>query len=222
MSFFALVKAVSVAAMVISALQVYGRDGPPGDSGNTSVTAASWALPMAPLGPLNPWPRFHFQIQDVPVHVADDLSAEDRAGTFTNAAVRPLPYLMQDNYAQAPERPVADRSSRERGPAGDLLPVAGRANDLPLQQRERRELLFDNPVFQPANLAIRNAWFSGGVEWNGPLYGHSLLTCSPVFAGRVETPRGPLLRLYEFDRAWRRPGRSTYFCRPATTGSGST
>ena len=65
----------------------------------------------------------------------------------------------------------------------------------------RRELLFDNPVLQFANLAIRNAWFSGGVEWNGPLYGHSLLTCSPVFAGLVETPRGPLLRLYEFDRA---------------------
>ena len=26
-------------------------------------------------------------------------------------------------------------------------------------------------------------------------------SCSPVFAGVVETPRGPLLRLYEFDRA---------------------
>ncbi|MCX8092018.1 MAG: DUF5107 domain-containing protein, partial [Verrucomicrobiae bacterium] len=47
----------------------------------------------------------------------------------------------------------------------------------------------------------RNAWFSGGVEWNGPLYGHSLLTCSPIFAGIVETPNGPLLRLYEFDRS---------------------
>lgn len=66
---------------------------------------------------------------------------------------------------------------------------------------DRRELLFDNPVFQPANLAIRNAWFSGGVEWNGPLYGHSLLTCSPVFVGRVDTPRGPIVRIYEFDRA---------------------
>ena len=68
-------------------------------------------------------------------------------------------------------------------------------------KRERRELLFDNPVLQFANLAIRNAWFSGGVEWNGPLYGHSLLTCSQVFAGIVQTLRGPLLRLYEFDRA---------------------
>jgi hypothetical protein len=66
---------------------------------------------------------------------------------------------------------------------------------------DRRELLFDNPVFQPANLAIRNAWFSGGVEWNGPLYGHSLLTCSPVFVGRVDTPRGPIVRVYDSDRA---------------------
>lgn len=68
-------------------------------------------------------------------------------------------------------------------------------------KRRQRELLFSNPVLQFANLAIRNAWFSGGVEWNGPLFGHSLLTCSPVFAGTLETPRGPLLRLYEFDRA---------------------
>jgi tetratricopeptide (TPR) repeat protein len=60
--------------------------------------------------------------------------------------------------------------------------------------------LFDNPVIQPANLAIRGAWFSGGVEWNGPILGHSPLTCSPVFFGIVETRRGRLIRIYEFDR----------------------
>ena len=42
-----------------------------------------------------------------------------------------------------------------------------------------------NPVFQPGNLAIRNAWFSGGVEWNMGIRGHSVYTCSPVFAARV-------------------------------------
>ncbi|WP_344841667.1 DUF5107 domain-containing protein [Nonomuraea dietziae] len=29
-----------------------------------------------------------------------------------------------------------------------------------------RELLHRNPVIQPANLALRDAWFAGGVEWN--------------------------------------------------------
>jgi hypothetical protein len=48
-------------------------------------------------------------------------------------------------------------------------------------KQEQRELLFDNPVFQPANLAVLNAWFSGGIEWNGLIPGHTPFTCSSVF-----------------------------------------
>ena len=46
-----------------------------------------------------------------------------------------------------------------------LLELGGRLWSL-LHKPTGRELLSVNPVFQPANLAIRNAWFSGGVEWN--------------------------------------------------------
>ena len=35
-----------------------------------------------------------------------------------------------------------------------------------------RELLTVNPTIQFANLALRNAWFSGGVEWNIGTIGH--------------------------------------------------
>ncbi|MEI6297439.1 MAG: hypothetical protein WCO84_07430, partial [bacterium] len=31
---------------------------------------------------------------------------------------------------------------------------------------ENRDLLLSNPVYQPGNLALRNAWTSGGIEWN--------------------------------------------------------
>jgi hypothetical protein len=55
-------------------------------------------------------------------------------------------------------------------------------------------------VFQPANRAALNAWFSGGIEWNGLIPGHTPFTCAPVFAGVRETSRGPILRIYEFDR----------------------
>jgi Tfp pilus assembly protein PilF len=171
-------------------------------AGPTSVTVGSRTLPMASLGPRNVWPQFRFQIPEVPIRVPAGLSAEDRAGMFTNAAVPPMPYLMQDNYARQrrngrlPTIQVENTALR----ATFYPSLGGRMISL-YDKRERRELLFDNPVLQFANLAIRNAWFSGGVEWNGPLYGHSLLTCSPVFAGMVETSRGPLLRLYEFDRA---------------------
>ena len=64
-----------------------------------------------------------------------------------------------------------------------------------------RELLHRNPVFQPANLALRNAWFAGGVEWNIGTIGHSPTTCEPLHAARVLQPDGtPVLRMYEFER----------------------
>jgi len=54
------------------------------------------------------------------------------------------------------------------------------------------------------NLALRNAWFAGGVEWNLGFTGHWGLTCSPVCAGRLSTPDGsPVLRLWAFERMLR-------------------
>lgn len=192
----------SAPILLVCLLAAFGRIGSNAAPARTTVTSGTRILPVAPLGPDNVWPRFRFQLRPAPVKAADNLSAEDRAGMFTNAAVAPLPYLIQDNYTRErrsgklPVITVENPSLR----AVFYPSLGGRMISL-YDKRGRRELLFNNPVFQPANLAIRNAWFSGGVEWNGPLYGHSLLTCSPVFAAVVETPRGPLLRLYEFDRA---------------------
>ena len=189
---------VAVAACVLFAFGV--------GSGNifaeqTGVTVGFRTLPMAPLGPHNLWPQFRFQLEGAPIRVSADLSAEDRAGTFADAATPPLPYLMQDNYTRQRRRGRLPTIEVENAALATFYPSLGGRMISLYDKRGRRELLFDNPVLQFANLAIRNAWFSGGVEWNGPLYGHSLLTCSPVFAGVVETPRGPLLRLYEFDRS---------------------
>ena len=64
-----------------------------------------------------------------------------------------------------------------------------------------RELLHRNPILQPANLALRDAWLAGGVEWNIGATGHWPLTCSPLHAVRLSAPDGtPVLRMYEFER----------------------
>ena len=167
-----------------------------------SVATGVRTLPVAALGAPNPWPMFRFQVKGTAVVADKRLRGEDAEGLFETTAIPPLPYLMQDGYSrerkpgQLPTVTVESDALR-----AVLYPsLGGRLISL-YDKARRRELLFDNPVFQPANLAIRNAWFSGGIEWNGPVYGHSLLTCSPVFVGRVDTPRGPIARVYEFDRA---------------------
>ena len=70
-----------------------------------------------------------------------------------------------------------------------LPEVGGRLISLFYKPLER-ELLHRNPVFQPANLAIRNAWFSGGIEWNIGQFGHTFTTCSPLFAGVIRGRAG--------------------------------
>jgi tetratricopeptide (TPR) repeat protein len=63
------------------------------------------------------------------------------------------------------------------------------------------ELLLRNPVYQPCNLGILNAWFSGGVEWNVAQYGHTFTSNSPVFFAKVVLDNGyEFLRMYDYER----------------------
>lgn len=62
-------------------------------------------------------------------------------------------------------------------------------------------LLYTNDVLRFSNLAIRNAWFSGGVEWNIGIIGHTPYTTAPLYTAVTETQTGaPVLRMYEYER----------------------
>ncbi|MDO5612312.1 MAG: DUF5107 domain-containing protein [Paracoccus sp. (in: a-proteobacteria)] len=167
-----------------------------------SLTARSVPLPMAWLGPPCPMPRYRWQ-QPIPPSDAPPvgLREDEAAHLFNWGADSILPYQVQDRY----DRRLRDAAievlelENDRFRARIAPGLGGRLTSL-FDKAQGRELLFANPVFRPANLAALNAWFSGGVEWNGLTPGHSPTTCSPVFAARVDTERGPLLRLYEFDR----------------------
>ena len=64
-----------------------------------------------------------------------------------------------------------------------------------------RNLLYTNDVLQFSNLAVRNAWFSGGVEWNIGVIGHTPLTTEPLYTAETELESGvPVLRMYEYER----------------------
>lgn len=64
-----------------------------------------------------------------------------------------------------------------------------------------KNLLYTNDVIRFSNLAIRNAWFSGGVEWNVGMIGHTPFTVDRLYTAMLENEEGdPVLRMYEYER----------------------
>ena len=65
-----------------------------------------------------------------------------------------------------------------------------------------RQLFFNNPAHQPANIGYRKAWSSGGAEWNwspGKI-GHSVFSEAPVWTAVLPSRLGPVVRVWEYDR----------------------
>lgn len=76
----------------------------------------------------------------------------------------------------------------------------------------KRELLANNHQFLPGNLAIRNAWFAGGIEYNIGFTGHDPQTCATRFAAETADDDGtPVLRIYEFGRYAQTPFQIDFF-----------
>ncbi|MDL2295825.1 DUF5107 domain-containing protein [Lachnospiraceae bacterium OttesenSCG-928-E19] len=68
-------------------------------------------------------------------------------------------------------------------------------------KKNKKDLLYTNDVLRYSNLAVRNAWFSGGVEWNIGVIGHTPLTNDPLYVSALNDEEGnPILRMYEFER----------------------
>lgn len=168
----------------------------------TEVYSQELIIPGAPLGEQNPLPVFRDPKHNRTVHYQDSVPAAKRKLAGFDTGYRVLPYSMQDNYTRQ-RRPLAFQSvvlENDLIKATFLPEVGGRLISLEYKP-EQRELLARNPVFQPANLALRNAWFSGGIEWNLGQYGHALTTAAPVFAAEIRDAEGnPGLRLYDFER----------------------
>jgi tetratricopeptide (TPR) repeat protein len=169
----------------------------------TTLSIEEIRLPAADIGPVNPLPPIAREADaHARIRPAADVAPEDARYVGHGNVASPLPYLMQDGYS----RELRERSflavvldnGRLRG---TFLPeLGGRLWSL-VDLGSGRELLFRNPVFQPANLAIRNAWFAGGIEWNIGLVGHCPFTCSSLFAARLSASDGtPVLRMYEWER----------------------
>ena len=163
----------------------------------------TWSLPAADLGtenhlpPINRVADAHAQMQIDP-----SVALEDREHLGWGQPRGLLPYRLQDGYdrGRTPRGFRVAVLENETLRAAFFLELGGRLWSL-VHKPTGRELLAANPVFQPCNLGLRNAWISGGVEWNIGWAGHWPYTCAPLFAARVRLPDGtPGLRMWEWER----------------------
>jgi len=169
----------------------------------TKITKTSRPMPMSQLGGPSGLPRFRWQQPTLDKNTPPNrgLTDEENAHGFNWGKDSILPYRVFDDYDRSQEPGEMPLVTLQNGRLRvSVAPQYGgrlmELHDLKLG----RDLVFTNPVFQPANLAALNAWFSGGIEWNGLIPGHTPFTTAQVFAGIIETERGPVLRIYEFDR----------------------
>ncbi|MFF4347077.1 DUF5107 domain-containing protein [Streptomyces sp. NPDC001530] len=170
----------------------------------TTIRRDVLTLPAAGLGPSNPLPPLR------PLDEMHRIDEREREGLPRDMArqigYEPLRSVLPERIRDGYDRQRAPREidtiviENDRLRATVLPGFGGRVVSL-VHKPSQRELLYRNPVLQPACFALNGAWFSGGIEWNIGATGHTTLSCSPVHAARVPAPDGgQMLRLWEWER----------------------
>ncbi|MGW7460242.1 DUF5107 domain-containing protein [Streptomyces sp. NPDC054797] len=175
----------------------------------TTVRRAVLTLPAAPLGSENPLPALRAPDG---VHAVGPGDPDERSrdgvprGMARQIGYEPLrsllPVRIRDGYRrERSEQEFASIVIENEHLRVTVLPgLGGRVHSL-VHLPTGRELLYRNPVFQPANFALNGAWFSGGIEWNTGATGHTTLSCAPLHAALVPAPDGGVMvRLWEWER----------------------
>ena len=169
----------------------------------SSCYVTSYPIMAASLGLENPLPDIkninyiHAEMKTKPA-VPKRLTTHIDKGMVNTM----LPYTQQDGYDRNRVQRLFKAVILENAylKAVFLPELGGRLWSL-WDKESDRELLYCNPVFQPGNLALRNAWFSGGVEFNVSIRGHHPMTCADMFAQHITMADGtPGVRMYEYER----------------------
>jgi Domain of unknown function (DUF5107) len=170
--------------------------------GDVRLAFETLRLPIADIGELNPLPQLA-GLLDPPFELdTAGLPDDIREGIAYGHVDHLMPYLHQDDYGRD-RRPgelrlVVLENDQLRA---EVVPeLGGRVWSL-VHKPTGRDLLYRNQVLQPANFGLRNAWFSGGLEWNIGTRGHSPTSCAPMHTAIVEgADDAPVLRMWQWER----------------------
>lgn len=135
-------------------------------------------------------------------HLAFRLDEEDEIYEGYGRRENVYPYRQYNSYTrELREKEVRTAVLENRYLKAVFLPeYGGRLWEL-WDKSTGMNLLYTNDVLRFGNLAVRNAWFSGGVEWNIGVIGHTPYTTAPLYTAVTEAGTGePVLRMYEYER----------------------
>ncbi len=170
----------------------------------SKLTVEQYIMPSASLGPDNPLPDLQ-KGRDAHANIPIDsetISPEESRYMGWGHVNGILPYTIHNNYNRV-KRSKAWKAivlENEHLRATFLPELGARLWSL-IDKKAKRELLHCNPVFQPCNLALRNAWISGGVEWNLGIVGHTPFTVDSLYAETLTLSDGtPAVRFYQYER----------------------
>jgi hypothetical protein len=113
----------------------------------------------------------------------------------------PLPYGVRSDYDRGErdlELPTVELSNEHL--SATILPsLGGRVWSL-VAQEDGRDLVHRSPRLRWANFGLTDAWFAGGIEWNLGSTGHSAMSNQPMHSAVLDSPLGPVVRLWEWER----------------------
>lgn len=149
----------------------------------------------------------HLSLEKQPHKAKSDI--DNFEGLFIDYGWRETsyPYTQQNAYTEESEQEITVAVLENEELYAEFLPTLGGRLWKLYDKKKQKDILYTNDVIRFRNLSIRNAWFSGGVEWNCGIIGHSPFTCSQMYCAFVQGKNGEdVLRFYEFERV-----RSIYY-----------
>jgi len=135
---------------------------------------------------------------DLTFHLGEEDEVYEGYGRCQNS----YPYRQRSSYSRELKKEAVKTAVLENDYLKAVfLPEYGGRLWILWDKVKNRNLLYTNDVLRFSNLAIRNAWFSGGVEWNLGLIGHTPFTTEPLFTAELVNAEGcPVLRMYEYEQ----------------------